>query len=383
MPETKPIPLTVLQVIPTLEGGGVERTTLDVARAIMAIGGKALIATAGGRQVAEAERIGARVFLGPYESKNPIKIWRNAATLAKLIKSERVSLVHARSRAPAWSAMLAARRTGVPFVTTYAGIHKANNAIKRRYNAIMASADSVIANSNFTADHVLREHKIDASKLVTIPRGIDIDAFTPANVAPDRVAKLREQWNVGKSPVILLPGRLTRLKGHTTFVDALAKLPHRNFTAVLAGGGGGDRDHYVEELKQQIARLGLEQHVRMPGHVSDMPAAYLAADIVVSPSTVPESFGRTPVEAQAMGKPVIATALGGQLETVEDGVSGFLVPAFDTAALASAIEKALSLDKAARESMAFVGRARVLQRYSVDVMTASTLDVYRKLISHG
>src|SRR6185436_3840366 len=138
----------------------------------------------------------------------------------------------------------------------------------------------------------------------------------------------------------------------------------------------GGRDHYVDELKQQIARLGLEQNLRMPGHVSDMPAAYLAADVVVSPSTVPESFGRTPVEAQAMGKPVIATALGGQLETVEDGVTGFLIPAFDAGALAKAIDRALSLDKTARDAMAFVGRTRVLERYTVDAMCVATLDVY-------
>ena len=383
MPEAKPIPLTVLQVIPTLEGGGVERTTVDVARAIVTAGGKALIATAGGRLVPEAERFGARVIKGPYDSKNPFAIRSNASSLASVIKNERVHIVHARSRAPAWSAKWAARRTGTPFVTTYAGIHKANNALKRAYNAVMASGDMVIANSKFTAAHVLAEHKIDPAKLVTIPRGIDVDAFTPGNVSGERVAKLREQWNVGNLPVILLPGRLTRLKGHTTFLDALAKLPHRNFTAVLAGGGGGDRDHYVDELKQQIARFGLEKDVRMPGHVSDMPAAYLVADVVVSPSTVPESFGRTPVEAQAMGKPVIASALGGQLETVEDGVTGFLVPAFDPAALASAIDRALSLDKTARDAMAAVGRARVLQRYSVDAMCAATLDCYRRLLAHG
>ncbi|MBI1213373.1 MAG: glycosyltransferase [Alphaproteobacteria bacterium] len=383
MPETKPIPFTVLQVTPALDGGGVERTTVDIARAIIAVGSKAVIATAGGRLVPEARRIGATVMVGPYDSKNPLVIRRNASRLAALIKSEQVSLVHARSRAPAWSAMWAARRVGVPFVTTYAGIHKARNALKRAYNAIMASGDIVIANSNFTAEHVLAEHKIDPAKLVTIPRGVDVDAFTPANVSEERVAKLREQWNVGTAPVILLPGRLTRLKGHATFLDALAKLPHRNFVAVLAGGGGGDRDHYVAELKQQIAKLGLEQNVRMPGHVSDMPAAYLIADVAVSPSTVPESFGRTPVDAEAMGTPVVATALGGQLETVEDGATGFLVPPFDADALAAAIQRALSMSKDEREAMAALGRTRVLERYTVDAMCAATLDVYRNLLAHG
>ncbi len=382
MPDAKAIPLVVLQVTPDLNVGGAERTTVDVARAVALAGGKALIATAGGRLVAEAERAGARVIIGPYDSKNPLTVWRNVARLIDVINAEHVAIVHARSRAPAWSAMWAARRAGIPFVSTYHGIYKAGNSLKRAYNAVMANGDVVIANSQYTAAHVLAEHKIDPSKLVTIPRGIDIEAFTPSKVAPERIARLRGQWNLAADmPVILLPGRLTRLKGHTTFLDALAKLPHRRFVAVLAGGG---EDRYVEELKRQVDRLGLAANVRMPGHVTDMPAAYMVADIVVSPSTVPESFGRTPVEAQAMGRPVVATALGGQLETVEDSATGFLVPVFDAAALASAIERALALDKNARDAMALLGRTRVLERYTVDAMCAATLDVYKKLlVRHG
>jgi len=384
MLDAKAIPLVVLQVTPALDAGGSERTTLDVARAIVAAGGTALIATAGGRLVGEAERAGARVIIGPYDSKNPLTVWRNTARLSAIIRTEGVAIVHARSRAPAWSALWASRRAGIPFVTTYHGIYKAGNPLKRAYNAVMAGGDVVIANSQYTAAHVLAEHKIDPSKLVTIPRGVDIEAFTPSHVTADRITKLRAHWNLpADTPVILLPGRLTRLKGHTTFLDALAQLPHRRFLAVLAGGGE-DRDRYVDELKQQAERLGLAANVRIPGHVSDMPAAYMLADVAVSPSTVPESFGRTPVEAQAMGRPVVATALGGQLETVEDPATGFLVPAFDAGALASAIERALALDKSARDAMALRGRTRVLERYTVDAMCSATLDVYRKLLArHG
>jgi hypothetical protein len=209
---------TVLQIVPELESGGVERTSVDVARAIVGAGGRALIATAGGRMVEEAERAGAQVIIGPYQSKNPWRIWKNAGLLSDIIRKESVSIVHARSRAPAWSALWAARRTNTPFVTTYAGIHKAKGKLKRAYNAVMASGDIVIANSDFTAGHVRAEHRIEPSHLVTIPRGIDIDAFTPANVAPERVLKIRNQWEVGNLPVLLLPGRLTRLKGHTTFL---------------------------------------------------------------------------------------------------------------------------------------------------------------------
>lgn len=372
-------PLVVLQVVPGLDSGGVERTTIDVARAIVGAGGMALIATAGGRLVAEAEKAGARVLIGPYDTKNPLTIWRNAQRLHGIIRVEKVTIVHARSRAPAWSAFRAARRAHVAFVTTYAGIHKAANPLKRFYNSVMAKGDTVIANSHYTGDHILAEHRIDRSRLVTIPRGIDIDAFTPAHVSPERVANLRAQWKLPAGrPVILLPARLTRIKGHTTFLEALGKLPHRNFVAVLAGGHG-DRDRYVEELTGQIARLDLSANVRMPGHASDMPAACLVADVVVSPSTVPESFGRVPVEAQAMGRPVVATALGGQLETIENAVTGFLVPAFDAAALAEAIERALTLDSAKRERMSTLGRRRVVERYTVEAMCAATLDVYRNL----
>lgn len=370
---------TVLQVVPELESGGVERTTIDVARAIVKAGGRALIATAGGRMTDEVERIGARVFVGAYQSKNPWRIWRNASELEAIIRNEDVSVVHARSRAPAWSALWASRRTGTPFVTTYAGIHKAKSALKRSYNAVMASGDIVIANSNFTANHVRAEYKIAEDRLVTIPRGIDIAAFTPASVSPERVRDVRNQWGAGNQPVVLLPGRLSRLKGHANFLEALARLSHRNVLAVLAGGGGSSRDRYVTQLKQQIVSLGLERRVLMPGHVADMPAANLASNVVVSPSLVPESFGRTAVEAQAMGRPLVATALGGQLETVEDGVTGFLVQPNDVDGLARAIDRALDLEVATLRTMAIVQRERVTKSYTVDAMCAATLRVYERL----
>jgi glycosyltransferase involved in cell wall biosynthesis len=373
--------LSVLQVIPALDAGGAERTTVDIARAVIEAGGKAVIATQGGRLASEAEKAGATIIEGPFATKNPLTLWQNAGRLATIIRDHRIAIIHARSRAPAWSAWLAARRTGIASVTTYHGIYNARSAPKRFYNSVMVRADAVIANSGFTADHVRAQYDIEARKLHVIPRGIDIKAFTPANVEPDRVETLRRKWGLkpGK-PVILLPGRLTRWKGQLLFIEALAQLPDRNFEAVMAGDAQ-ERDDYVDELRAAVDRLDLGQHVRIPGHCSDMPAAFMAADVIVAPSIEPEAFGRIAVEAQAMGRPIVASKLGAQTETVLDGVTGFLFPPGDASALSAAIARALALPEADRKAMASAGRERVLRAYTVDTMCAATLDIYRSLTS--
>ncbi|MFM9864044.1 MAG: glycosyltransferase family 4 protein [Micropepsaceae bacterium] len=374
-------PLSVLQVIPALDAGGAERTAIDVARAVVASGGKAWIATKGGRLQGEAEATGAKMILGPFDSKNPLTIWRNAKTLGDAIVNHGIDIIHARSRAPAWSAYRAARQTGAKYVATYHGIYNAKSAPKRWYNSIMARADAVIANSNFTADHVRGQHKVAEIKLHVIPRGIDIKAFTPQNVTADRIEAIRKAWSLrpGK-PVLVLPNRLTRWKGQLTFIEALAKLPHKDFEAVMVGDAQ-QRDAYVQELMAAVDRHGLSQNVRIPGHCSDMPAAFMAADVIVTPSIEPEAFGRVAVEAQAMGRPLIASDLGAQAETVADGVTGFLFKPGDAEALANLIMKALSLSPEQRHAMQAKARERVLKSYTVDAMCAATLDVYAKLMA--
>lgn len=375
------VPLSVLQVIPALDAGGAERTAVDVARAVVAAGGKAWIATKGGRLQAEAEAAGAKMILGPFDSKNPLTIWKNAKVLADAILANTIDIVHARSRAPAWSAYLAARRTKARYVATYHGIYNAKSSLKRWYNSIMARADAVIANSNFTADHVRAEHKVAEIKLHVIPRGIDIKAFTPESVTPDRIEAIRKAWSLrpGK-PVIMLPNRLTRWKGQLTFVAALAKLPHKDFEAVMVGDPQ-QRDDYVKELVAAVDAAGLSQNVRIPGHCRDMPAAFMAADIVVAPSIEPEAFGRAAVEAQAMGRVLIASDLGAQAETVADGATGFLFPPGDADKLANLIMTALALTPEQRDEMRTKARARVLKSYTVDTMCAATLDVYREVMA--
>lgn len=380
MSPPKAIPLNVLQVIPALDAGGAERTAVDVARAVVEAGGKAWIATRGGRLAAEAAKAGAVIVEGPFETKNPLTIWCNAATLADLVRSENIAVIHARSRAPAWSAYLAARRTGAKYVATYHGIYNAKSGLKRWYNGIMARGDAVIANSHFTADHVLKEHKVDKAKLHVIPRGIDVDGFTPERVTNERTETLRKQWSLkGGRPVIVMPGRLTRWKGQLVFIEALARLADHNVEAVMVGDAQ-ERDAYVEELHARVTQLDLAAITHIPGHCSDMPAAFMLADVIVTPSIEPEAFGRVAVEAQAMGKPVVASRLGAQTETVVDGVTGFLFPPGDAAALAQGITRALALSPDARQAMAKTARERVLATYSVRAMCAATLNVYDGLL---
>jgi glycosyltransferase involved in cell wall biosynthesis len=376
---------TLLQVVPELETGGAEQTTIDVARAVIEAGGKALVATRGGRMAARLEADGARLAQMPVQSKNPMVMLGNAARLVDLIRQENVSLVHARSRAPAFSALWAAHATKTPFVATYHGVYKASSSLKRWYNAVMTRGDLVIANSDYTRDHVLAEHRVDPAKVVTIPRGVDLDRFNPSWVTPDRVEALQAAWGLSANDDrcrILLAGRLTRIKGHLTIIEAAARLKAQgrsDFLILFAGDDQG-RTGYDEELRVAIAQTGLEDVVKIVGHCDDMPAAYLIADIALLPTTVPESFGRAAVEPQAMGRPVIASNHGGTVETVVEGVSGWLVPPGDPDAWAAAIARAIDVGRSRRLEMGQAGMSRTRQLYRVDAMCAATLDAYVRVL---
>lgn len=381
-----PPDFTLLQVVPELETGGAEQTTIDVARAVIAAGGRALVATRGGRMAARLEADGARMAQMPVQSKNPLVMLGNAARLTDLIRTEGVSLVHARSRAPAFAALWAARTTRTPFVATYHGVYKAQNSLKRWYNAVMTRGDLVIANSDYTRDHILAEHRIDPGKVVSIPRGVDLDRFNPAWVLPDRVAALREAWGIsprdGRTR-FLLAGRLTRLKGHLTIIAAAAQMKaegHGDFLILFAGDDQGRTD-YSDELKAAIAHAGLTDHVRIVGHCDDMPAAYLLADVAILPTTVPESFGRAAVEPQTMGRPVIASNHGGATETVVDGITGWLAPPERPDAWAAAMIRAMELGPGRRGEMGQAGMNCTRQLYRVDAMCAATLAAYERVLA--
>ena len=379
-----PHKFTLLQVVPEMETGGAEQTTLDVAKAVVQAGGTALVATRGGRMVAGLEAEGGRVALMPVQSKNPLIMLGNAARLIALIRDEKVSIVHVRSRAPAFSTLLAARVTRTPLVATYHGIYKAQSGLKRWYNAIMTQVDLVIANSDFTRDHVIAEHKAAREKLVTIPRGVDLERFNPATVAPDRIDALRTAWGLppdGRT-IVLLAGRLTRLKGHLTIVEAARRLTaagRGDFRILFAGDDQG-RTGYATEVQTAIRAGGLEDGIQIVGHCDDMPAAYLLADLAILPTLVPESFGRAAVEPQVMGRPVVASNHGGVTETIIDGKTGWLAAVGDPDAWAAALCHALDLRPAERQAMGILGCDRARQLYSAEAMCAATLGAYERVL---
>ena len=335
---------------------------------------------------AELRAAGAILIALPVASKNPFTILANAGRLRSIIGEYGVGLIHARSRAPAWSAYLAAKRADIPFVTTHHGTYNAKSGLKRFYNSAMVRGDAVIANSRWTAEHLKSVHSVRAKRVEIIPRGIDIRKFDPARIAADQIRSLRENWRAANGErIVLLPGRLTRWKGQLIFIEALAGLARagrlpRDLRAVIAGDSQGRRE-YVEELAAAITAAGLDQQVILTEHLKDMAPALLAADIVVSASIEPEAFGRVPVEAGAMGRPVIATDHGGARETVRPGESGLLVPPGDAGALGEAIAALLALPAEKRDEMGMKGRAHVAAHFTVDTMCAKTLALYDDLIA--
>lgn len=383
---------TVLQIIPDLEAGGAERTTIDIAEALTRAGARALVATTGGRLVGELQAKGGIWLPFPASTKNPMAMLLNAGRLARIIREEKVAIVHARSRAPAWVALAAARATGCGFVTTYHGSYSGTSAPKVLYNSVMTRGDVVIANSHYTADLIRRQHGTTPVKLRVIHRGTDFAQFAPSAVGMERVDRMRRSWLVAPGQkVVLLPGRLTAWKGQRVLIDAAAILRQQGLkdtVFVLAGDPQG-REAYVRELDARIAETGLTGIVRRVGHVTDMPAAYLAAQVVAVPSTEPEAFGRVAVEAQAMGTPVVVADLGAVPETVlappevrPEARTGWRVPPADAAALADALGHALALRPSARDGLAMRARSHVETHFSLARMVSDTLDVYAALLEN-
>ena len=369
-----------MQVLPALVTGGVERGAADVAAALVAAGWKSIVVSEGGPMVREIERAGATHVTLPVASKNPFTLRKNVGRLAAVARAHGVDLIHARSRAPAWSARSAARLLGVPFVTTFHGTYNFGNPIKRFYNSVMARGVRVIAISEFIARHVTQHYATPPAILRVIHRGIDVSRFDPARVSAERVIKLAREWRLPDGiPVIMLPGRLTRWKGQTLLIDAAAKLARRDVIVLFVGSDQG-RVAYRRELENLVRRRGLEGIVRIVDHCNDMAAAYMLADVVVSASTDPEAFGRVVAEAQAMGRPVVAPDHGGAPEILKPGETGWLFRAGDSDGLAEALRNALALDPLARDDLAGHAIAQVNDRFTKERMCAATLDVYEEVL---
>ena len=291
---------TVLQVLPALGAGGVERSTVEVTEAIVEAGGRAIVVSNGGNMVHEIVRAQGEHIVMPVHSKNPFVMYANVGRLVKLIKENHVDVVHVRSRAPAWSTYFAAKQCGKPLVITFHGTYSNGNFLKRKYNAIMTSGNIIIANSRFIAGHMRRIYGVPINKIRVIHRGVDLFRFEPKQVSAERVVALANKWRLEDGfPVIMLPGRLTRWKGQTVFIDAIKQLARRDIRCLLVGDAQG-RDGYRQELESLVEHHGLGEIVRIVDHCDDMPAAYMLTDIVVSASIDPEAFGRVVIEAQSL-----------------------------------------------------------------------------------
>jgi glycosyltransferase involved in cell wall biosynthesis len=379
----------ILQIIPSLHQGGAEKGTLEIAQAITKAGGKALVASSGGSMVPELESLGGTHITLPLDAKNPVTLILNICRLKKMIRDHRVDLIHARSRAPAWSAFWAARLTNTPFVTTFHGTYNFDNPLKKYYNSIMVRGMRVIAISHFIYQHILEHYSsyVDPAHVFTISRGVDLRVFnwTEADLAT-RAQNLQKAWQIDDAfPLLLLPGRLTRWKGQRIALEAMSLLKdQKNFKGllILLGSDQG-RTEYKQELLQLSQNLGIAEHVRFISHCSDMPAAYTLADLVLHTSTDPEAFGRIIAEAQAMGRCVIATDHGAPPEIIEEGQTGFLTKPGNPWKLAEKINAFLMLTPLQRKHMEEKAIERVHRFFSRDQMEQKTLQVYAELVTVG
>ena len=370
----------VLQVLPSLNGGGVERGTVDVAIALADAGWGSIVASEGGPMAREFIRRGALHIELPLATKNPFKMRANIARIAAIIREHNVDIVHARSRAPAWSAEAAARREGAHFVTTFHGTYSSGFSLKRYYNAVMARGERVIAISDFIAKHMIEVYKVDPARIRTIHRGVDVQRFNPDNVTQNRVVELASRWQLPDDrKIILFPGRFSDWKGHELVIEGLARLGRRDVLCVMVGADTGSED-YLRRLSDLATRRGVMDVLRFVDYCRDMPAAYMLSDVVLSAAVKPEAFGRTLAEALAMGRPVAGPAHGGALEIVDDGVTGWLFRPGNSERMAAALHAALALDAAARLRLAETAMRRMRERFTVERMCADTLKVYAEVL---
>lgn len=371
----------VLQIIPHLGAGGAEQGCLDVAAGLVKSGAKSIVICNGGARVPELQRHGSTYIQLPVDSKNPMTMFLNIGRIRKIIQEYKVDIVHVRSRAPAWSAYYACKDTPAKFMTTcHAPYNIHGKRLKRFYNSSIVKGERIIAISDFIADYIQKNYIVDSKKVRTIHRGVSLDKFHPQGVTAERMIKLAKAWRIPDGAVIvMLPGRLTRWKGQTVMIDAIAKLNRPDIFCVLVGADQG-RSEYRIELENLIKAHGMESHVRLMDHCDDMPSAYMLANIVVSASTDPEGFGRIAIEGQAMGRPVIATDHGGSKETIIRGETGWLVEPGNADDLTRALKEALALTPEQRDIMAGKAMAHIAQHFSKEHMIDETLKVYTELL---
>ena len=380
--------LKVLQVIPKLGYGGAETGCFDIAHYLPENGCKSFIVTSGGELLKFVDKNKVKVFRLPVQSKNPILILINAIILTFIILFNNISIVHARSRAPAWSCLIASKITSRKFVTTFHGTYNFKSNLKKLYNSVMVRSDLIIAGSNFIFSHIKENYSNylnQKKKLLVVFRGINVDYFDPTTKLETEEKKLLKQWEIEKDKkIILLPGRLTTWKGQEVFIEAInlvnIELGYEAFYAVILGSDQG-RDLYKKKLIRLSEQYRLTKQLRFIDHCKDMALAYKVSDIIVSASIEPEAFGRVSVEAQSMEKPIIASNIGGSNETVVDEKTGYLFKAGDAKSLSQKILKTLTIDETQLKLIGIEGRKNIVQKFNVEKMCFSTYSEYKRLIN--
>ena len=381
--------INVLQVIPKLGYGGAETGCYDIAHYLAEKDCGSFIATSGGELLKFVKKNKVGIFRIPVHSKNPILIILNAFLLSFIILIKKINIVHARSRAPAWSCYLACILTNVNFVTTFHGTYNFKSKIKKFYNSVMLRSKLTIAGSNFIFGHInenYEEYLSKKKKLRVIFRGINVDYFNQKNISILKREKLKKIWNLEENKfTILMPGRLTYWKGQEKFIEALNILKedynYTDFQAILLGSDQG-RKVYLKKLYSLVERYSLSKKLRFINHCREMPLAYSLADVVVSASVEPEAFGRVAVESQSMGKPIIASNIGGSKETILNKKSGFLYKHDDPRELAKNLNTVIQLNQEELKLMGNEGRKNVTKKFDVEAMCDSNLREYKKLLKN-
>ena len=381
--------LNVLQVIPKLGYGGAETGCYDIAHFLSENDCGSFLATSGGELIKFIKKDKVRLIRLPVHSKNPILILFNTLVLVIYIFLFKINIIHARSRAPAWSCYFASLITRRSFVTTFHGTYNFNSNIKKFYNSIMLRARLTIAGSNFIFSHINEnygEYLSKEKKLRVIFRGINVDYFNPKNISVLKQEKLKQEWDLSSNKfTILLPGRLTYWKGQEKFIESLNILIEdyniTNFQAVILGSDQG-RKVYSKKLINLVQRYRLNKKIKFIQHCKEMPLAYSLADVVVSASVEPEAFGRVSVEAQAMGKPIVASNIGGSKETIINKKTGFLYKHDDPRELAKILNTVIQLSVDDLKFMGNEGRKNVTKKFDVETMCQSNLKEYKRLIKN-
>ena len=380
--------LKVLQVIPRLGYGGAETGCYDLAHYLHEQNCSSYIVTSGGELLKYVNKKKVRIIRLPVHSKNPILMFLNTIFLTLIILFLNISIVHARSRAPAWSCFIATKITRRKFVTTFHGTYNFNSGLKKFYNSIMLKSDLIIAGSNFIFSHINEnylEYLNYKKKFLVIFRGINTDYFDSSTIIETDEDKLFKKWEIKRGKkIILMPGRLTEWKGQELFVESInlvnKELGHEAFYAVILGSDQG-RKIYKKKLMRLVEQYRLTNQVRFVDVCKKMPVAYKISNIIISPSIEPEAFGRVAVEAQSMGKPIIASNIGGSNETIIDNKTGFLFQSGKAESLSKKIIEVLQLDETTLKSMGNEGRKNVIKKFNIEKMCFSTYSEYKKLIN--